>query len=87
MNPLVKYFSIMNDIEEEIFRETSTSAGLGSARALYEEGRRGIKNLSLRYVKAFSQSNRPYSFHKATLSDSLGGKYSRLNLKLFQCAS
>ena len=57
----------MNVILERIYGDLSLPAGLGSIRALYREGRKRIKNLTLRDVKAFLQGNRTYTLHKPIL--------------------
>lgn len=56
----------MNTLLDNIYRDISNPAGLGSVQKLYNEGRKRNKNLTLKDVKSFLEGNRTYTLHKTT---------------------
>ncbi len=57
----------MNAVLDELYRDMTNPAALGGVQALYREGKKRDKNLTLRDVRAFLQGNRTYTLHKPTL--------------------
>lgn len=57
----------MKGVLDKLYRDITNPAGLGSAIALYREGKKKIKNLTLREVRKFLEGNRTYTLHKPTL--------------------